>query len=185
MNDNGNAQTPVITPRFEICPVCGFFNKSIKEAENGEKMMKYLVCKGDNDRYRAYAKKIAEEIKQKMLKGEKPPNSLTKPEWVLTQLDLERFEYELKIARNKRIVNPADRVNELLRQAGNGKTLSPEIEDELRPDFQSQAEKEFRDSNYLVRRLWARLQAARKLKPELEQMLAEKAAQTAAPVATS
>jgi len=159
------AQAPILPPRpqFEICPVCGFFNKSVDK--------NYLVCKGDNDRYSAF-------VKTEAAAGKKPTEILSKIEWVLSQLDLKRFKEELDTARRNRIVDVEKRVEELLKQAGQGKILDQEIADEFRPKYQAKAIAEVRDGSYLVRRLWARLQAAQKLKPELEQMVEKSSATT-------
>lgn len=177
--NNGNNATrpaPVTTPRFEICPLCGFYNKSVKAAENGEQM-RYLVCKGDNDRYLAYAKQVAEDLAA----GKNLTVVLSKTEWVLSQLDIPRFEQELEAARQMR-VNPAMRIDEKIRTATNGKTLPREVLVELRAKISADIS---RDDYFLVRRLFARLEAARKLKPELEQMIAERTAKKAAAPAPS
>lgn len=171
MKDN---KVPVVTaatrPEFEICPLCGFFNKSVKTAESGERI-RYLVCKGDDDRYLAYAKKVAGELAE----GKKP-EVLSKIEWVLRHLDIELFERELEDARKKRDT-AATRIDEKVRIAAGGKDMPREFFIELRTKFHQEVS---REDYFLVRRLNARLQAARKLKPELEQMLAEKkAAKTA------
>lgn len=171
MNKNSSAQAvPVAISRFEICPVCGFYNKSVKAAENGEQM-RYLVCKGDNDRYLAYARQLAGELK----KGGKPEQILSKVEWVLSQLDISRFEQELEAARLTR-ANANVRIDEKVRIAAGGKTLPREIFNELRAGIATDINNQ---DYFLVRRLNARLQAARKLKPELEQMLAAKVAEPA------
>lgn len=150
---------------FEICSLCGFFNKSVRTG-NGERF-RYLVCRGCNDKYLLYAKKIADELAA----GQKP-KVLSKVEWVLSQLDLERFERELEAARKTR-TNAGARIDEKVRVTTNGKPLPLEVLTELRAKYRQEISQE---DYFLIRRLFARLEAARKLKPELEQMLAEKAA---------
>lgn len=164
--NNGKATrpAPVTTPRFEICPLCGFYNKSVKAAENGEQM-RYLVCKGDNDRYLAYAKQVAED-----LAAGKNPVVLSKVEWVLSRLDLKRFEQELETARQGRLNAPA-RIEEKISTATNGKALPREVLVELQAKIRAEINSQ---DYFLVRRLFARLEAARKLKLDLEQMLAKK-----------
>ncbi|MFH1780631.1 MAG: hypothetical protein ABH841_01295 [Candidatus Nealsonbacteria bacterium] len=157
--------TTIITtpPRFEICPACGFYSKLANKNTVNERI-NFLVCKGCNDKYLSYARQIAGELAT----GQKP-KVLSKIEWVATQLDLDRFECELETARKKR-ADIATRVNEKIQGTVNGKTLPIEVLSELKAMYQ----KEIADSDYfLVRRLFARLEAAKKLKLELEKKLAE------------
>jgi len=155
---------------YEICPICGFFSKSApRPGDNGEKI-RYLVCKGCNDKYTVYAKKVAEEI----VAGKKPA-VLSKVEWVLSQIDIERFEKELEVAKKTR-VNVEARVSEMIRVAVDGKALPREVFTELRAKYHQEVS---REDYFLVKRLFARLEAAKKLKLELEQMLAVKAAPVA------
>jgi len=163
-----SAPTPAnIRPEFEICPACGFFSKlSNKTTEKGEKI-RFLVCKGCNDKYNLYAKQIADKMEpgKKLL-------VLSKVEWVLSQLDIPRFERELEEARKARL-NPNPRIDERVRATASGQVLPKEVFIALRARIQKEVSNE---DYFLVRRLFARLEAVKKLRPELEKMLAEKTA---------
>ncbi|MFH1423602.1 MAG: hypothetical protein ABIG29_01420 [Candidatus Nealsonbacteria bacterium] len=151
--------------QYRICPICGQF--AIEEESQN------WFCMGCSDnRYKLYVKGITAQI----LAGEKP-EALTKAGWTYRELDIARFERELVETREKKI-NP---IAEMFRQAG-AEDL-PDVQEELRPEYQRQIDEEVRVRYSKVRRLNARLIAAKKLKLELEQMLIEKAAATAAPVA--
>ncbi len=161
--ERNEMETPTTTqtrPEYEVCPVCGLFNKAANKTTNEGKPIRYLVCKGCDDRYLAYAKTVAAQLAA----GQKP-EVLSKIEWVLSQLDLGRFERELEAARRKRTDAPA-RIDENVRVAANGKSLPREIFTALRAKIQEEVSNE---DYFMVRRLNARLKAATKLKPELEQ----------------
>ena len=167
--NSGNTQTAPVAPRFEICPICGFFSKlANKTTEDGEKI-RFLVCKGCNDEYAAYATNVAKVI----ISGKKDIATLSKTEWVLSQIDLTRFEKELEEARQKR-VGIHERAIKSAQADRAGKSTPREVFISLVTQYEK---KEGDELYFLVKRLFARLEAAKKLKPELEQMLAQKAAQ--------
>lgn len=150
-------------PEFAPCPLCGYGKSTQKH---------FLVCKGCNDKYISYAEKVADEIAVG-----KHPVILSKIEWVLSQLDLERFEKELEDARQKRS-RLEDSIAQMIRAKAGDQGLPREVFLRLKAKCREEI---IREDQFLVRRLFARLEAARKLKPELEQMRAEKTAPTATP----
>lgn len=148
--------------QFNPCAICGH-NKSDA---------KFLVCKADDDRYKAYAEGIAKQIA-----AGKDVVALSKPEWVLEQLDLDRFEKELEEVRQKRL-GVRERALEKAKTAGAGKSLPREVFTSLVDQYEK---KESDELYFLVRRLYARLQAAQTLKPDLEKTVAKKATPAEAP----
>lgn len=168
--------TPQTTakPKFEICPVCAFFNKIASNTRDGD-LVRYLTCKGCNDKFVVYH---AEALK-KLARGEKLKVK-GKIEWVLSLLDIPRFEREVEEARQARLNPDEALIDKRLSVAAEGQSLSQRDLIDLKVAVkQSVAHEKYE----LVKRLFARLTAAKKLKPELEQKLAEQklAAETPEP----
>lgn len=157
MNNVNGTPASVIRPRFELCLGCGKNSKLADVVKDG-KNIHYLVCKACNDRYTDYAQKIAGEI----AKG-KNPTALNKIDWLVEKLDR-----ELDAARQLR-ANAPTRVAEKVLEKSKGKTLPREVFAALQASIKEEVTQ---DDYNLVRRLNARLQAAKKLKEELEQKLA-------------
>lgn len=155
MENNKTVQSPHPCP----CPICGFD----KDAD------RFLVCRECGKEFEAYNDKIVEQI----LGGQKNITALSKSEWVLSMLNLPLFIEEHKKALQER-ANLNDWAIEKAKAEAhnNNSTLSPEALAKMVRKFE---EKERPGRQEKVVRMWARLQAARTLKPELEQRLAETA----------
>ena len=111
-------------------------------------------------------------VADKIMAGENL-SSMTKIEWVLSQLDIPRFEEELDKARQNR-GNLEERILQRVAVKTDGKKLPKELWNELHERIQKEIRSE---DHFLVQRLYARLQAAQKLKSELEERLANEAAE--------
>jgi len=168
-----NETTAATRPEFEICPLCGF-NKTFRIAENGQSH-RYLVCKGCNDEYSSYAAETA-----KAIKDGRRPEMLTKFEWVYAQLNLPLFNEE-----HQRTLRERDGLHDWAVEKAKadahtlGKAMPVEVFSSLVKTYE---EGERSNRQFRVMKAWARLQAATKLKPELERIIAEaakKAAETA------
>ena len=162
-NDVPASQT---RPEFGICAVCGQFSRVLKDG-TGRKQH-FLVCKGCDNKYSLHIKAVADKI----MAGENL-SSMTKIEWVLSQLDIPRFEEELDKARQNR-GNLEERILQRVAVKTDGKKLPKELWNELHERIQKEIRSE---DHFLVQRFYARLQAAQKLKSELEERLANEAAE--------
>jgi len=167
------AQATQARQEFKPCPLCGYAIATQNKTKEGG-VKKYLVCKACNDKFMAYVREIAVKFL------ENPATvTMSKIEWVLSQLDLERFEKELEAARNDRDNIQAKIDEEVHRETG-GKSLPREVFVEVRNKVGGKV----RNENYFtIRHLNGRLQAAKALKAELEKLIADKAAEATADTA--
>lgn len=163
VKNNGGAQIAQTRPEFEPCPLCGYGKSTEK---------KFLICKADNDRYLLY-------VKKEIAANKNPAEIFSKIEWVAGKLNIPLFEQELKEAQQAR-ANANVRIEEKIRIAAGGKTLPREVFIELRAKVVAEINAQ---DYHLVKRLYARLEAAKKLKLELEQKIAEEATRPIAALA--
>ena len=150
---------------FEPCPLCGA-RKPVRIRVRDGREVRPLTCRGCTKEYSRYAQDLAEKITA----GENP-KILTKPEWLLEKLDLDRFEREVEEARetNDRLYKA---VMERVRKAGNGRALPRPVFCALRERYQLELGQKQAYARF--RRLQARLEAAQRLRTELPQIIAAK-----------
>lgn len=203
-------KTPAIRPNpamdnMESCPVCG--GSKYKEAtfnEGGEKKtVKILVCASCTARYKAYQEEVrATNIKTIVANptAPEPAGPMDKLHWVLGQIDLAKFEAEAKAAEAAYRTKYDEVVVKVL--SGRGYLVgTPEWKGTgtsrpvtrftgaafagIGPDLRTALEEQIKDLRWAMKKLAGRLEAATRVKAELEAELAKNApAPAAAPAVT-
>ena len=161
---------------MESCPICGY--RKPKEITVRDTKVRPLVCKGCSDRYHQYGAKVATQL----AKGETVV-VFSRHAWILSQLDINRFAQELgEVFGEKNRLN--NLVEEELRAKGH---LPPEVFRPLRDQLQEKLYPEekttARQAYGRWRRLQARLEAAKEVRPQVEKMVADEAARNSPPAA--
>ena len=185
VNVQAHATQPAATPRhftsfrslkedqFESCPLCGFRKAKeipIRLRDGSTGKTRPLVCKGCSDRYHQYGAEVATQLAN----GE-TVIVLTRHQWILSQLDLARFAQQLGEACHEK-----ERLGKIVadKLATHGQ-LPREVFIPLRDKYQEETGASVSYGNW--RRLQARLEAAKEVRPQVEKMVAEEAAKLAAP----
>jgi hypothetical protein len=154
-------------PEFESCPICGG-TKPI-EIAHGEHKTRPLVCKACSDKYHIYA----EEVATKLANGETVV-VLTRHEWILNKIDLQAFALELNAAFREKEKMEAAVAQQIRAHGVLPREVFVPLQDKLRKSTGAAA------AFGKWRKMQERLKAATEVKPQVEKMVAEEAARTAA-----